>query len=111
MYGHILETSSTCSMVDRPTEEQMAEFKSALSLFHSDGDGTVTIKEVGTVRRSLGQNPTEAEIQNTINGIDADGNGTTDFPKFLTRMARKMKDTESEAMRAALCVSDKDGGG
>ncbi len=28
--------------------------------------------------------------------VDADGNGTIDFPEFLTRMARKMKDTDSE---------------
>jgi hypothetical protein len=26
---------------------------------------------------------------------DADGNGTIDFPEFLTMMARKMKDTDS----------------
>ena len=26
--------------------------------------------------------------------VDADGNGTIDFPEFLTMMARKMKDTD-----------------
>ena len=46
--------------------------------------------------RSLGQNPTEAELQDMINEVDADGNGTIDFPEFLTLMARKMKDTDSE---------------
>jgi hypothetical protein len=30
-----------------------------------------------------------------INEVDADGNGTIDFPEFLTMMARKMKDTDS----------------
>ena len=29
-----------------------------------------------------------------INEVDADGNGTIDFPEFLTMMARKMKDTD-----------------
>eukprot|EP00961_Rhodomonas_salina_P009543 129439-Rhodomonas_salina.3 len=61
-----------------------------------DGDGTITTKELGTVMRSLGQNPTEAELQDMINEVDADGNGTIDFPEFLTLMARKMKDTDSE---------------
>ena len=41
--------------------------------------------------RSLGQNPTEAELQEMINEVDADGNGTIDFPEFLNLMARKMK--------------------
>ncbi|RVW83927.1 Calmodulin [Vitis vinifera] len=41
--------------------------------------------------RSLGQNPTEAELQDMINEVDADQNGTIDFPEFLNLMARKMK--------------------
>ena len=49
------------------TEEQIAEFKEAFSLFDKDGDGTITTKELGTVMRSLGQNPTEAELQVTTN--------------------------------------------
>ena len=50
-------------MADQLTEEQIAEFKEAFSLFDKDGDGTITTKELGTVMRSLGQNPTEAELQ------------------------------------------------
>ena len=83
-------------MADQLTEEQIAEFKEAFSLFDKDGDGTITTKELGTVMRSLGQNPTEAELQDMINEVDADGNGTIDFPEFLSLMARKMKDTDTE---------------
>ena len=54
-------------MADQLTEEQIAEFKEAFSLFDKDGDGTITTKELGTVMRSLGQNPTEAELQDMIN--------------------------------------------
>ena len=39
------------------------------------------------------QTPTEAELQDMINEVDTDGNGTIDFPEFLTMMARKMKDS------------------
>jgi len=94
------------------TEEQIAEFKEAFSLFDKDGDGTITTKELGTVMRSLGQNPTEAELQDMINEVDADGNGTIDFPEFCTLMARKMKDTDSEEeLKEAFRVFDKDGNG
>ena len=37
--------------------------------------------------RSLGQNPSESELQDMINEVDADNNGTIDFPgrfKLLT---------------------------
>jgi Ca2+-binding EF-hand superfamily protein len=108
------------------------EFKEAFSLFDkgsllllvqgrivadppnsiTDGDGTITTFELGTVMRSLGQNPTEAELQDMINEVDADGNGTIDFPEFLTMMARKMRDTDTEEeIKEAFKVFDKDGNG
>lgn len=59
-----------CSNFSLPS---FLEFKEAFSLFDKDGDGTITTKELGTVMRSLGQNPTEAELQDMINEVDADG--------------------------------------
>ena len=53
------------------------------------GIGCITTKELGTVMRSLGQNPTEAELQDIINEVDADQNGTIDFPEFLNLMGLK----------------------
>ncbi|KAF4529103.1 hypothetical protein B566_EDAN013671 [Ephemera danica] len=35
-------------LADQLTEEQIAEFKEAFSLFDKDGDGTITTKELGT---------------------------------------------------------------
>ena len=56
---------------------EWSEFKEAFSLFDKDGDGTITTKELGTVMRSLGQNPTEAELQDMINEVDVDGEAET----------------------------------
>ena len=51
----------------------LTEFKEAFSLFDKDGDGTVSSSELGTVLRSLGQNPTEEELEQLVNEVDADG--------------------------------------
>ncbi|KAF7324711.1 Calmodulin-like protein [Mycena kentingensis (nom. inval.)] len=118
-------------MTDQLTPEQISEFKEAFSLFdkgapafaspprspliairRADGDGTITTLELGTVMRSLGQNPTESELQDMINEVDADGNGTIDFNEFLAMMAKKFQDTDSEEeIRQAFHVFDKDGNG
>lgn len=49
------------------------EFKEAFSLFDKDGDGTINNKGIGNCNAALGQNPTEAELQDMINEVDADG--------------------------------------
>lgn len=99
-------------MAELLTDEQIAEFKEAFSLFDRDGDGHITTKELGTVMRSLGQNPDERELQDLINDIDADGNGNIDFPEFLSLMAKKMKDTDTEEeLIEAFKVFDIEGNG
>ena len=62
--------------------------------------------------RSLGQTPTEAELHDMINEVDADGSGTIDFAEFLSLMSKKMKDADSEEeLMEAFKVFDKDGNG
>merc|ERR1712167_264903 len=53
-----------------------------------------------------------SEFQDMINEVDQDGSGTIDFPEFLTLMARKMQDSDSEEeIKEAFRVFDKDGNG
>ena len=42
-------------------------------MFDANSDGSITTKELGHVMRSLNKNPTEAEIQDMIYEVDADG--------------------------------------
>lgn len=99
-------------MADEITEEQIARIKEVFSLFDRDSDGTITTREFGTVMRMLGQNPTDAELLDMINEFDADGSGSIRFDDFLTLMARRTTDTNSEEeIRQAFRVFDKDGKG
>lgn len=60
------------------TEDFSQVLMMVLTLVLSSGE--ITTKELGTVMRSLGQNPSESELQDMINEVDADNNGTIDFP-------------------------------
>ncbi|XP_060602181.1 calmodulin-A-like isoform X1 [Ruditapes philippinarum] len=94
------------------TEEQIAELKEAFGLFDKDGDGDISTKELGTVMRSLGQNPSDEELEDMVREVDVDGNGTIDFDEFLQMMSRKMKETDTEEeIKEAFKIFDKDGNG
>eukprot|EP00729_Bicosta_minor_P001171 gene1171-15798_t len=52
-----------------------------------DGNGTIDVQELREVIRSLGNNPTEAELDQIINDADQDGSGTLDFEEFCAYLA------------------------
>lgn len=99
-------------MAEQYTEEQIAEFKEAFSLFDKDGDGTIDNEELGTVLRSLGNQPTDEEVEDMIREADKDGNGTIDFSEFIEMMpAQERDDNAEEEMLEAFRVFDTDGNG
>ncbi|KIO32668.1 hypothetical protein M407DRAFT_100809 [Tulasnella calospora MUT 4182] len=99
-------------MANQLSEEQIFELKEAFSLFDKDGDGIITIHELGNAMRSIGHNPTDSELQDMIEHADADGTGTIDLPEFLTMMAGKMEGNDlEEQTKAAFKVLDKNGDG
>ena len=80
------------------TVEQIAEFKEVFALFDKDGDGTITKNELCTVMQSLGQDPTDQDLDDMINEIDQDGNGEIDFDEFLVLMAMNTQDLTEDAI-------------
>jgi len=99
-------------LIKELTPDQIREFREAFKLFDRDGDGRVTSVELGTVMRSLGQNPTEAELRDMVQEADEDGNGYIDFEEFLAMMARKIKEVDSvDELREAFRIFDRDGDG
>ncbi|KXH43648.1 calmodulin [Colletotrichum simmondsii] len=68
------------------TQEQRAQYKEVFDLFDKDGTGDITAQELGEVMRSLGLNPSDTELNDMVNEVDADNNGTIDFNgKFSSR--------------------------
>ena len=74
-------------------EGQLAEFKKAFFLFDKVGDGTITTKELGSLLKAVGQNPTDAALQDMIVEVDNEGHGAIDFPEFMSLIARKLDKT------------------
>ncbi|KAI3418047.1 hypothetical protein GPALN_010636 [Globodera pallida] len=95
---------------DDLTVEEIQEFATAFRMFDKDGNGTMSIKELGVAMRTLGLNPTEDELLNMVNEYDVDGNGI-DFFEFCKMMKEMNKETDQELIRLAFRVFDKDGNG
>ncbi|XP_058104631.1 probable calcium-binding protein CML13 [Magnolia sinica] len=92
------------------SDDQVASMKEAFSLFDTDGDGRIAPSELGILMRSLGGNPTQAQLK----GIVAQENLTSpfDFPRFLDLMKKHLKpEPFDRQLRDAFKVLDKDSTG
>ena len=83
-------------MAEKLSEEQIEEFKEQFALLDTEGKGNITAENLGKVLRSLGQNPTDTELQDMIREVDANGDGVVDFFDFLTTMRTKMSEAEDK---------------
>jgi len=94
------------------TEEEIAVYKDVFSIFDKDGDGTICAAELGSIMRSLGQQPSDTELEDMINEMDTDSNGTIDFQEFQAMMTRNSKPTDTqEELKQAFKVFDRDNSG
>ncbi|KAG9158574.1 hypothetical protein Leryth_025810 [Lithospermum erythrorhizon] len=57
--------------------EQVSSMKEAFTLFDTDGDGKISASELGILMRSLGGNPTQAQLKAIVS--DEKLNAPLDF--------------------------------
>lgn len=99
-------------MSEKLSDEQLDELKEAFSIYDINKDGAITTRELGTVMRQLGHNPTEAELLEMIKEVDKNNSGTISFNEFVALMSGKMKnDITDDDVREAFRVFDVDGNG
>ncbi|TKY55383.1 Calcium-binding protein CML13 [Spatholobus suberectus] len=92
------------------SDEQVSAMKEAFTLFDTDRDGKIAPSELGILMRSLGGNPTQAQLK----AIVAEENLTDpfDFPQFLDLMGKHMKvEPFDRQLRDAFKVLDKESTG
>ncbi|KAJ3393759.1 calmodulin-like 3 [Entophlyctis sp. JEL0112] len=86
-----------------------AEYKEAFAFFDKAGSGKIPAASLGRMMRSLGQNPTEAEIAELVASL---GGPAFDFAQFSGIMAKRGSSIDSEDdIREAWKVFDKEGNG
>ncbi len=49
------------------TDEELQVYRESFNNFDKDGNGHITIQELGAVMRQLGQKPTKKQIKNMVN--------------------------------------------
>jgi len=92
-------------------QEDLNEIKDCFNLYDKDGNGKIPSDKLGTVVRSLGQNPTEAEVEDMVrNMIRGPSFG---MPELLQVMARCMGESRNKPddIRESFSVFDRDGTG
>ncbi|XP_072034244.1 neo-calmodulin-like [Amphiura filiformis] len=109
--------SADSALMGLPQPEELPpdyviELKEAFEMFDKNGDNCISSKELGIVLRTLGQNPTEDELQNMVDEVDIDGNGTIEFNEFITLMSKKMQKIDiQKEIKGAFEIFDKEGKG
>jgi len=100
-------------LLDDLTELQIAEYKEAFQIFDKHGEGVISSKELGTIMRSLGLNPSDEDLKEIIDSFDNDkNNNLIDFNSFLIIMAKRKNDIDKEEdLLDAFRVFDKENNG
>lgn len=99
-------------MADIISGDKVSLFMDAFNSIADCTTGVLTTKNLGSVLKNLGENPTSEEIQDMINEVDKDGTGGVKFPAFLDMMAGKVDSLVAEdEIREAFRVFDMDGNG
>mmetsp|Transcript_145451 Transcript_145451/g.205953 ORF Transcript_145451/g.205953 Transcript_145451/m.205953 type:complete len:141 (+) Transcript_145451:32-454(+) len=91
----------------------MADLKEGFTLFDKKGDSKIAAKDIGTVLRSLGLNPTQSKVETIITELGG-GESRISFEEFMPiyNDAKSSNPTGTQAdFVEGLKVFDKDGGG
>ena len=82
-------------MADVLSEDKVTMFMDAFNSI-ADRNGAISTKDLGNVMKTLGENPTQEEVQDMINEVDKEGVGIVKFPSFLSMMASKVDSLVAE---------------
>ena len=94
------------------TDEQRKDLQDIFDQFDKDKDGKISGKELANAMFSMGQNPTDDEINEMMREVDLNQDGKIDFDEFMILMTKSSPETQAEEeVINAFRVFDKEGNG
>ena len=81
---------------EKKLEEKTTILREAFELIDKNADGEITLDELEKLYENLGDKLNKAEIQDMINEVDLEGNGSITFEGFKGLMDRKFRDEDIE---------------
>ncbi|XP_023283585.1 calmodulin-like protein 4 [Seriola lalandi dorsalis] len=91
------------------TQDQINEFKECFSLYDRQRKGKIEARELITVMRCLGSNPTPSEVERHLLSHNTDRGGELDFSTFLSVMHRQLQqEAPEEEILEAMRMADKE---
>ena len=94
------------------TDEQRKDLQDIFDQFDKDKDGKISGKELANAMISMGQNPTDDEINEMMREVDLNQDGKIDFDEFMILMTKSSPETQAEEeVINAFRVFDKEGNG
>lgn len=112
--GNVFFSNKTPITKKSISKSQMKEYRDIFKLFDKDDNGSITKEELLGVMRSLGQFARVDELQDMLDEMDLNKDGTVSFDEFVDIMSNinqnhqeTSADQEEKELRDAFRVFDK----
>jgi len=92
------------------TDNEVQKLWDAFKVFDEDGNGAISVEELGLVMDSLGQGLSKVELRDLIKEVDVDLSGSISFDEFKVLLVSRQGDRQSR-LKLAFSVFDVDGSG
>ena len=73
-------------MSDSSSKEELDQLYEAFAIFDKDGDGQISCEELHQVMVAAGKTQSKEQVEQMLNRVDMDGNGTVSFQEMADMM-------------------------
>lgn len=85
--------------MNKLSDEKTKELKETFDFYDKDQDGCLDIHDLQDLFKSKGVEISDDAVQDMINEVDYDGNGTIEFQEFLLINQKRDKNSIEDTLR------------